>query len=455
MKPTPRLEYALLALIIIAYLFLGWRYAVETPDWQVPDEPAHYNYIRQIHEKGELPVIQKGDWDQDYQTLLTSTHFDPALTGDLYRIQYEDHQPPLYYLLQTPVYAATDGDLLAMRLFSVLIGAGTVVCAWAVGLLLFPVYPWVRLSMAAFVAFIPQRLSIMAGVSNDSLAGLMAGLVLVGVTVYLTRPHNKISLARPWLLVGIGLLVGLVFLTKTTAYYVAGVAGLAIVMRWAREGWPWQVALRQAAAFLVPALLIGSIWWIHGIDTYGGTDFLGLQRHDEVVVGQPRTDWYIDNVYGGSLSTYWENLAETTFHSFWGQMGWMAYPMPTNVYRALLAATLITIAGLLFYAWQTRFFRNFNSAQEETMALFDISLILVVAQFLIYNITFVQFQGRYLYTGLIPLSTIIALGLYGWVRPFSKKIPLLRWLPVLVTLSMALFAWYGLRDIIAAIPKWD
>jgi hypothetical protein len=136
-------------------------------------------------------------------------------------------------------------------------------------------------------------------------------------------------------------------------------------------------------------------------------------------------------------------------------MGWMAYPMPTNVYRALLAATLITIAGLLFYAWQTRFFRNFNSAQEEVMALFDISLILVVAQFLIYNITFVQFQGRYLYTGLIPLSTIIALGLYGWVRPFSKKIPLLRWLPVLVTLSMALFAWYGLRDIIAAIPKWD
>ncbi|MDI6834774.1 MAG: MarR family winged helix-turn-helix transcriptional regulator, partial [Rhizobiaceae bacterium] len=30
------------------YLALASLYAIRTPAWQAPDEPAHYNYIRQI-----------------------------------------------------------------------------------------------------------------------------------------------------------------------------------------------------------------------------------------------------------------------------------------------------------------------------------------------------------------------------------------------------------------------
>ena len=37
------LEQGILALIILTYMALGILYAVVTPPWQVPDEPAHYN----------------------------------------------------------------------------------------------------------------------------------------------------------------------------------------------------------------------------------------------------------------------------------------------------------------------------------------------------------------------------------------------------------------------------
>ncbi len=37
-------------------------------------------------------------------------------------------------------------------------------------------------------------------------------------------------------------------------------------------------------------------------------------------------------------------------------------------------------------------------------------------QYLYYNTEFVQFQGRYMYPGLIPLGIFVALGLDGWRR---------------------------------------
>ena len=53
----------LLALILIAYFIVGGLFAVYTPAWQAPDEPAHYNYILQVAHEGCCPKIELGDWD--------------------------------------------------------------------------------------------------------------------------------------------------------------------------------------------------------------------------------------------------------------------------------------------------------------------------------------------------------------------------------------------------------
>ncbi len=275
-RVSRHIEVGGLGLILLLYAVTAWAYATRTPDWQVPDEPAHYNYVRQIVETGELPVIEMGDWDQAYldqlracgfhpattgalalsdlnsgdRQYLEGCGFDPALPRDLRAIQYEDHQPPLYYLLQSIVYRAFDGDLVSMRLFSTLLGSGVIICAWSAVRRLFPTQPWLGLSAAAFIAFLPQRLAIMAGVSNDSLAELIAALILLAVVNYLTATET--SEGQTWLVVGMGILVGLAFLTKSTIYYVSGIAGLAILGRWRREQWPGQTAARRVALVAVP-----------------------------------------------------------------------------------------------------------------------------------------------------------------------------------------------------------
>src|SRR5690349_7535768 len=101
-KATSRLSHPvtlspLHLVILLAYLIIGTLYALQTPRWQVPDEPAHYNYIRQLVTQHAFPVLEPGDYNQAYLSELTSTGFPPEKPID--SLEYEDHQPPLYYLL--------------------------------------------------------------------------------------------------------------------------------------------------------------------------------------------------------------------------------------------------------------------------------------------------------------------------------------------------------------------
>jgi hypothetical protein len=85
------------AATLLGYLIVGALYAALTPAWQSPDEPAHYNYVAQVARNGCCPKIEPGDWDSRYMEELKGARFLPELLDRLDTIQYEDHQPPLYY----------------------------------------------------------------------------------------------------------------------------------------------------------------------------------------------------------------------------------------------------------------------------------------------------------------------------------------------------------------------
>ena len=459
------IEMIFITLICLAYLVLAWRYATLTPDWQVPDEPAHYNYVRQVAETGKIPTIEQGDWNQEYLDALRANKFAPDLLAeftttqpakneylfeldlplevahyDITTVQYEDHQPPFYYVLQSGVYSASDGDLEAMRFFSAILGLGAVICAWLIGRLNFPDKPWVSLTVAAIVAFIPQRLAMMSGVNNDALAESLAALVLLLVVYYVLK--ESIDYRLP---LAMGIIVGLVFLTKTTVYYVSGIAGLAILFRWWQDKWMFKFALQQIAWFAIPALALGAIWWVHSVDVYGGTDFLGLARHDEVVVGQLRTEDYIAQQLGGDEVLYRENLLRTTFNSFWGQFGWMAVPMPEKVYEMIRYQLGIMLLGLLVTQIRPKKWQERTTTHYALIGLFGLSIIFVILQFWIYNFTFVQFQGRYLYPALIPMAFLIALGIGAWPEGFISKWRWFGWLTLLPILPLVALAWYAVN----------
>jgi len=388
----------LLAVVVAVYAVIGTLYAALTPAWQVPDEPAHYNYIRSLAEGRGLPVLEQSDYDQAYLNRLTSEHFPSELSID--PLAYEDHQPPLYYLLATPVYLLFSGSLLPLRLLSVLLGAGLLIVAFGTVQTIFPKRPALGLMAAAFIAFIPQHVAMTAGVNNDTLAELVVGSTLWVLMIYLGAPKG-----RPW---AAGILVGIALLTKTTAYVVVGAATGAVLVRWHREDRTWRWAAEQLGWMLIPALLFSAPWFIRNGLTYGWRDSLGLARHRAVVVGQPRSsEWLVTYGWGGLLT----RMARTTFQSFWGQFGWMAVPLPPRIYQGLLLLSVLLTSGFLARLIRYRLTCRRHPLVISRCLLLSFSALLTFSAFLWYNLTFVQHQGRYLYPALVPLAVAAATGL--------------------------------------------
>src|SRR5215208_990315 len=94
----------LLVLLVLIYAVIGALFAIRTPAWQAADEPAHYNYVAQVAANGCCPLLEPGDWNSPYLETLKSAHFAPNLLDQLSAVQYEDHQPPLYYLLASLIF---------------------------------------------------------------------------------------------------------------------------------------------------------------------------------------------------------------------------------------------------------------------------------------------------------------------------------------------------------------
>jgi 4-amino-4-deoxy-L-arabinose transferase-like glycosyltransferase len=438
-----RLTYALLALIVAGCLVTGVLYALYTPPWQSPDEPAHYNYIAQVASSGRCcPVIAPGDWDSEYLEQLKADGFPDD--ADISPIQYEDHQPPAFYLIAAPVFAFSGGSLLAIRLLSVVIGAGVVVVTFLVVQRLFPDRPVLALAAAMFSAFLPQHLAMIASANNDAFSELVLGVALISALSYIGLPKETHRNRDGATLLGVR--IGLCFLTKATIYLPAGFLLLgALVARWRleKQNARWLAWETVKAGGVAGAL--GLVWWVRNITVYGFPDVMGLQRHDQVVVGQLRTSTLIGE---RGMGQYLADYVTTTYHSFFGQFGWMGVPMPPHFYLGIGLFLLAALAGVILLAVRFRSDLDLNAQRGAGLWLLVLVALTTLANLVYYNFTFVQFQGRYLFPALIPFALLIAVGLWGlarqitaWVKPLEK---VSTWLPLVGLLWTPLLALWAL-----------
>jgi 4-amino-4-deoxy-L-arabinose transferase-like glycosyltransferase len=425
--------------ITAAYLVIAVLFALRTPAWQAPDEPAHYNYIRQVASGTLIPVLEEGDWDNAYLDQLKTARFQPELLDSLETVQYEDHQPPLYYWGGAIVYALTGGSLTALRFYSILLTVGTVWLTYSIVRLLRPEQPGVALGAMAVVAFLPQQVAMISSVNNDALMGLVAAGTLLDVLRYVMPNRESDIGAPPVAPVGsisplrLGLWMAIILISKTTIYFMGAVILLALVLRWRREKQPFSILMRQVMMFALPVLVIAALWWGRNLAVYGVPDIMGLRRHDAVVVGQQRTSELIAT----EGANYLPYAARVTFQSFWGQFGWMAVPMDTVpspqlpiVYPALGLLTIVCGVGLIV--------GRLRGIARDHLLIIGAMVALAVLVYIYYNTQFVQFQGRYLFSALIPFAFLMAEGLDAWRRRFVPH----AWL-----LTPAVFALLALLDL--------
>lgn len=406
--------------IVLSYLVLGTLYAWQTPKWQTPDEPAHFNYVQHLAEEHRLPVLQPGDYPHPYLEEIKSKKFPPDMS--IAPIRYEFHQPPLYYALAAILYRLTaglpfDAQFFALRFLSVILGAGILLATYRLVLAIFPHNQFLPLAATAFVAVVPMHVAMTAAINNDALAELLASLILyLSIRTLQEGPTLRRALFS-------GLLLGLVLLTKTTVYLLAA-SSIVMSTLWCQETSPHSStsSLSKGRYLLYGfalALLIAAPWFVRNAMVYGGLDILGWQRHDSIVTGQLRTTELLAEI--GPLSFAWRFI-RTTFHSFWAQFGWMGVPVDSRMYLALALFTALLGVGFCLFIIRARHGQSgLTPVQSRALLLMAIIALLSLFTYLAYNLKFVQHQGRYLFTALGALSLGAALSLQELLRPSTAR----------------------------------
>lgn len=421
------LERVLLGGILAFQVLMGAGYALGTPAWETPDEPAHYNYIRHIADTLTFPVLQVGDYNFDELERLKAARFPPSMPID--GVRYEFHQPPLYYLLMAPLYKVTTGlplaqQVVALRLVSVLLGALVLLVAYGITRTVFAKESLLALAVPAFVAVIPMHTAMSAATNNDTLSELLLAVIL---WLALLRLRDAIP-TRRYVVLG-GVILGLGLLTKVTVYVGIVLFAAAELGRWVnpalRQGPAPAVAgaggfarligrvarLADFAALAAIGLIPSAWWFVRNAWVYGNLDILGRQRHDLVVLGQPRTVWGWEAV---------QHFVVVSFRSFWAQFGWMGIPVDERIYQGLAVLSLLAAVGLALFLWREG--PGMPALHKWELGLLALLFVLILGGMVQYNLDYIQAQGRYLFPATVSIAVGFALGLRhlagrAWLSP--------------------------------------
>jgi hypothetical protein len=254
-------------------------WSIVTPAFEVPDEPSHYAYVKQLAETGSLPTSGSGDYS--YEEVVTLD----ALRYYKVRQQPQDHtiatrleqgvlervlhaaprssekgsraagvaasQPPLYYALETIPYAL-GGTLLArlqlMRLMSALMAGLTAMFAFLFVREALPAERWAWTVGGLAVALVPL-LGLMSGAVNPD-----ALLFTISSAIFycLARAFRRGLTARGAIALGALLAAG--FLTKLNFIGLVPGVVLGLLVLCVRVS---HVSRRSALRLLALALGIG------------------------------------------------------------------------------------------------------------------------------------------------------------------------------------------------------
>lgn len=435
---TIRKQWQVLVLIQVVYLVIASVTSVVTPIFEVYDEVWHFPLVEHLATNG-----------------LRLPEQDPAVVTQW---RQQGNQPPLYYLVaavltswidtddldqlhrENPLpqagIAAPDGnpnviihysDLEAfpwrnttlavhiVRMFSVLLGAGTIIVTYYLGRELFPDQPVIALGAAALNAFLPMFILISASVSNDALSNLLSNLLLL-MTVRLLKSKTLPSWRT---YTYIGAIAGMGLLAKlSVGLFIPIIAVILGILSVRMRSWRPLIVGGIISGGLT--ILIAGWWYYRNWDLYG--DPTGLNMFLEIV--GKRTPQ-------ANLSQLWSERF-SFLKTYWGAYGSINILLPESVYRVFNwvgGATLISSAIFVMYGLVRR-----RGSMEHRMivGLVIVWPILAMIGLIQWTIQTPGSQGRLLFISLSALSIWMAVGIVWWL-PLRLK-------PVGVTIIAAIFA---------------
>lgn len=376
----PRAEVTALGALLSAALLVRVALALVTPPFQNPDERAHLRYVEHLGVERALPVQPELDLEE-------SLRFWP---------QY--YQPPLAYGLFLPAWslarAAGAGEVATLRLLrcqNALYGTLTVLVAWLLMARLTSPGDPRRLAAAAVVAFLPGFAANGAALNNDSLANLLAA------ALWLPLLAMRTSTAAA---VGAGAVFGLAANAKLT---VLPLAPLLLLVPWLERrddpAGALHAALRAglvAAAVLVPLAVRNALVYGHPL---------------AIGAGSLSPGWLAAQLPAGKVAELMRAAPHEALLEFFGQFG---------IYTALRWAPVPAVWSALVLASLAGFALR-RAAAPPPLDGRAASLLAPVALAAL-GLTYFSFsyyggwQGRYLYTAVVPAAALLAEGGLRWAR---------------------------------------
>jgi 4-amino-4-deoxy-L-arabinose transferase-like glycosyltransferase len=447
---VPRALTALL--LLTALVGVGW--ALVTPPFQAPDEPAHFAYTQSLAEEFRLPGRGDRPLASSEQALAGSlSNSDQAAQQLAVRMTWSERvyerwrraaaalpdsartdgggpnpaasNPPLYYLYEAiPYRLGMGGDLFTrlelMRLASVLWMLVTVVGVW---LLAGEVLARDRLAQvvaAGTAALLPMIGFVSASVNPDAMLYAAWSLALwLGVRL-LRRGATVRGAAALFAVVGVACLV------KATSYALmpAAVFALAVGLRRGVRAGSRSPAVAVAVAGAGAALVLTLGVWIvvarltHRAAAAQVAQAAGATGFHLRDFGSYLWQYYLPRlpfqrpfpIPGDHLPAY-----DIWLKTGWAGFGWLEVHFPEWVYGVLTAATFGVAVLALAQIWRAR--RRVDLAVLAFLALVSVTLLagLHWTEFKMLTSGLGPFNaGRY----LLPLAGIAGLAVALAVRAF-------------------------------------
>jgi len=410
------------ALLLLSgvYLALALPYSLLTRAWEANDELDHATYIEYIVRHGALPRIS-------------------GLNG------HESHQPPLYYLLTaawqkllgipaftpsavpnpdvaaesnagrrflellhnyTPVQHQDAVYLHELRLLSVLCGLATVLLSYGCARLVFA-RAEAALSAGLLVALLPKQLVVDSVVSNDTLVITLCALALFIFLLSEKARRESEGQRRRWLMLGLGVTLGLAAITKLNSLPLAGLllslTAVPCLRRW---------RLLADSALAVAAALAASLWWfVRNKVLYG--QFLASRA--TLAYLKAWLPPLVVPVSWTNTGRFLHFVPSQLFRSVWYDGGWNQFALPKwmNILLWILAALSMISAVVVLRAkrWRGALSPSVSGLAVCGIAgavLAGIAAVLVIAQ------TTTQAEGRVAFVGLVGFAILLVLGTAPW-----------------------------------------
>jgi len=439
-----RVRHPLCALLVAVFV-VGVAWSVVTPPWQAPDENSHFGYVQYLSETGDLPGRRANApaFSTEQRTAAEASNADLAAAQASIKMQWDttayeqwrDRQddatagqrsdgggpnpaasnPPLYYLLQAPIYRLGAGAdiftrLQLLRISSLLWMLVAVACTWFLAAELFGRQPVLQLAAAGVVGLAPMMLFVSASVNPDAMLFAMWALVL-WLGARLLRRGATVTTVAPF-----AAAIGAACVVKATSYALVPASAIATL-----------VAIRRSA----PSLSSRDLRTTLGAGVLGLSGTLGVwvlvarqsghsaaaqlsvvSENNPIDVREflsylwqfylPRTGVQGDFPSLAPTLPAWDFLVKGATASF----GWTEVQFDAWVYWIALALGTLTICAALAGVWSDR------ARVDKAVALFfgltvaTLVLALHVSEYRQINAGALNFfQGRY----LLPLAPLAGL----------------------------------------------